>query len=202
MDPDDFIQSDETKDEAEGYLTGQLLIAMPAMRDPRFTRTVIYMCAHNDQGAMGLVINRLVGSIKFADLLEELELESAPVDASHYPTIHFGGPVETGRGFVLHSDDYLRDDSMPLEDGLALTATVDILRDIALGSGPRRAILALGYAGWGPGQLDGELQENSWLSVESDPDLLFGAALDDKWDRALAKLGISASLLSTDAGHA
>lgn len=202
MDLDDFSQPDGTEDDAEGYLTGQLLIAMPAMRDPRFTRTVIYMCVHNDQGAMGLVINRLVGSIKFADLLEELELKSAPVDASNYPTIHFGGPVETGRGFVLHSDDYLRDDSMPLEDGLALTATVDILRDIALGSGPDKAILALGYAGWGPGQLDGELQENSWLSVESDPDLVFGTALDDKWEQALTKLGISAALLSTDAGHA
>lgn len=202
MDPDDFSHSDGMKDEAEGYLTGQLLIAMPSMRDPRFTRTVIYMCVHNDQGAMGLVINRLVGSIKFSDLLEELELKSPPVEAGRFPTVHFGGPVETGRGFVLHSDDYLRDDSMPLDDGLALTATVDILRDIALGSGPDKAMLALGYAGWGPGQLDGELQENSWLSVESDPELLFGAGLDDKWEKALAKLGISASLLSTDAGHA
>jgi putative transcriptional regulator len=202
MDPDDFSHSDGMTEADDGYLTGQLLIAMPAMRDPRFTRTVIYMCVHNDQGAMGLVINRLVGSIKFADLLEELDLKSPPVDSSHFPTIHFGGPVETGRGFVLHSDDYLRDDSMPLDDGLALTATVDILRDIALGSGPDKAILALGYAGWGPGQLDGELQENSWLSVESDLDLLFGSALDDKWEQALAKLGISASLLSSDAGHA
>lgn len=202
MDPDDSTHSDGAKGEADGYLTGQLLIAMPSMRDPRFTRTVIYMCVHNDQGAMGLVINRLVGSIKFSDLLEELDLKSPPVDAKRYPTVHFGGPVETGRGFVLHSDDYLRNDSMPLDDGLALTATVDILRDIALGSGPDKAMLALGYAGWGPGQLDGELQENSWLSVESDPDLLFGTGLDDKWEKALAKLGISASLLSTDAGHA
>jgi putative transcriptional regulator len=202
MDPDDFSQANGMKGGGEGYLTGQLLIAMPAMRDPRFTRTVIYMCVHNDQGAMGLVINRLVGSIKFADLLEELALKSPPVAASRYPTVHFGGPVETGRGFVLHSDDYMSDDSMPLEGGLALTATVDILRDIALGNGPDKAMLALGYAGWGPGQLDGELQENSWLSVESDPELLFGTTLDDKWEKALAKLGISASLLSSDAGHA
>ena len=202
MDPDDFGHSHSSKGGGEGYLTGQLLIAMPSMRDPRFTRTVIYMCVHNDQGAMGLVINRLVGSIKFADLLEELDLKSEPVAADRFPTIHFGGPVETGRGFVLHSDDYLGGDTMPLEDGLAMTATIDVLRDIALGSGPDKAILALGYAGWGPGQLDGELQENSWLSVESDPDLLFGRDLDDKWEKALAKLGISASLLSTDAGHA
>lgn len=202
MDPDELGHAHGKESGGEGYLTGQLLIAMPSMRDPRFTRTVIYMCAHNDQGAMGLVINRLVGSIKFADLLEELDLKSKPVAASRFPTVHFGGPVETGRGFVLHSDDYLGGDTMPLEDGLALTATIDVLRDIALGSGPDKAILALGYAGWGPGQLDGELQENSWLSVDSDPELLFGAGLDDKWEKALAKLGISASLLSSDAGHA
>lgn len=202
MDPDDITRSDEDPDGGEGYLTGQLLIAMPAMRDPRFTRTVIYMCVHNDKGAMGLVINRLVGSIKFADLLEELELKSPPVSSSRFPAVHFGGPVETGRGFVLHSADYLSDDSMQLSGGLALTATINILRDIALGTGPTKAILALGYAGWGPGQLDDELQENSWLSVGSDPELLFGTSLDDKWDRALAKIGISASLLSTDSGHA
>lgn len=202
MDPDEFAEQDGMPEDAEGYLTGQLLIAMPAMRDPRFTRSVIYMCVHNDQGAMGLVINRLVGSIKFSDLLEELELDTAPIDSSKFPAVHFGGPVETGRGFVLHSADYLRDDSMQLSEGLALTATVDILRDIALGSGPTKALLTLGYAGWGPGQLDDELQENSWLSVDCDPDLLFGSALDDKWDRALAKIGISASLLSTDSGHA
>lgn len=207
MDPDDFSQDGgrETGDansDAEGYLSGQMLIAMPAMRDPRFTRSVIYMCAHNDEGAMGLIVNRLVGSIKFADLLEELDLEDAPVDASRFPPVHFGGPVETGRGFVLHSSDYLSDDSMQLDDALALTATVDILRDIAVGRGPKQALLALGYAGWGPGQLDGELIENAWLSVDSDPDLVFGSSLDDKWEQALAKLGISASLLSSDAGRA
>lgn len=207
MIPDEFsdeneMPEDDFPEDDDGYLTGQLLIAMPAMRDPRFTRSVIYMCVHNDQGAMGLVVNRLVGSIKFADLLEELELKGEPVDSSRFPAVHFGGPVETGRGFVLHSADYLSDDSMQLSDELALTATVDILRDIALGSGPEKAILTLGYAGWGPGQLDGEIQENAWLSVDCDTDLLFGSSLDDKWEMALAKLGISASLLSSDAGHA
>lgn len=207
MNPDDLARDDAGRNEgmdenSEGYLTGQLLIAMPSMRDPRFTRSVIYLCAHNDEGAMGLVINRLVGSVKFTDLLEELELEGTPVESSRFPSIHFGGPVETGRGFVLHSADYLSDDSMPLGENLALTATVDILRDIALGAGPERAMLALGYAGWGPGQLDGELQENAWLSVDCDTDLLFGQSMDDKWEQALAKLGISASLLSTEAGHA
>lgn len=207
MDPDDVSRDDKPgtgamDDGAEGYLSGQLLIAMPSMRDPRFTRTVIYMCVHNDEGAMGLVLNRLVGSIKFADLLEELDLKRPPVDPARFPAVHFGGPVETGRGFVLHSADYLSDDSMPLDENLALTATVDILRDIALGVGPEKAMLALGYAGWGPGQLDGELQENAWLSVDSDADLIFGASMDDKWEKALAKIGISASLLSSDAGHA
>jgi putative transcriptional regulator len=198
MQPDD----DDQIDDAEGYLTGKLLVAMPAMRDPRFTRSVIYMCVHNDQGAMGLVVNRLVGSIKFADLLEELELAAPPVDETRFPAVHFGGPVETGRGFVLHSADYASEETMQLSDDLGLTATIDILRDIALGAGPERAILTLGYAGWGPGQLDGEIQENAWLCVDCDPELLFGAPLDDTWDRALAKIGVSASLLSSDAGHA
>ncbi len=125
-----------------------------------------------------------------------------PPPKSSAPAIHFGGPVETGRGFVLHSTDYVGPDSMPLAGTLALTATVDILKAIATGNGPRRHLLALGYAGWGPGQLDDELQENAWLSVEADPDLVFDAELDAKWDRALAKLGISASLLSPEAGHA
>lgn len=202
MNPNPSFRETDPPEEDDGYLTGQLLIAMPAMRDPRFTRSVIYMCVHNDQGAMGLVVNRLVGSIRFADLLEELQLEDEPIDSSRFPAVQFGGPVETGRGFVLHSADYLSDDSMPLGEGLALTATVDILRDIATGAGPDQAILALGYAGWGPGQLDSEIQENAWLSVDCDPDLLFGPSLDDKWDKALAKLGISASLLSSDAGRA
>ncbi len=197
-----MVSQDDPDDDQKGYLTGQLLIAMPAMQDPRFARTVIYMCVHNAEGAMGLVINRLVGSIKFRDLLEELDLQSTPVDDSRLPRIQFGGPVETGRGFVLHSADYLRDDSMQLTDDLALTATVEILRDIACGTGPRSSLLTLGYAGWGPGQLDGEIQENAWLSVDCDPELLFNAELDDKWDQALAKLGIDASLLSSDAGHA
>jgi putative transcriptional regulator len=185
-----------------GYLTGQLLIAMPAMRDPRFTRTVIYVCAHNEEGAMGIVVNRLIGSISFRDLMEQLELDPDRIPEARLPSIHFGGPVETGRGFVLHTTDYLVPDSMQLSENLALTATVDILRDIAEGAGPDRRLLALGYAGWGPGQLDDELQDNAWLSVDSDAEILFDKAMDDKWDRAMAKIGISPSLLSTEAGHA
>lgn len=185
-----------------GYLTGQLLIAMPNMRDPRFTRTVIYVCAHNEEGAMGLVLNRLIGSVSFRDLMEQLELDPDSLEEARMPSIHFGGPVETGRGFVLHSTDYLVPDSMRLSDDVALTATIDILRDIAGGAGPDDRLLALGYAGWGPGQLDEEIQDNAWLSVESDRDILFSAGLDDKWDKAFAKIGISPSLLSTEAGHA
>ena len=194
------MMSDEAT--AEGYLAGQILIAIPSMSDPRFSRTVIYLCAHNADGAMGLVLNRLIDSISFKDLLEELKVEEPAPDKASGPAIHFGGPVETGRGFVLHSADYAGPDSMPLTDAFALTATVDILKAIAAGEGPQQHLLALGYAGWGPGQLDDELQENAWLSVEADPDLVFDGGLDDKWDRALAKLGISASLLSSDAGHA
>ena len=193
---------DDGDTDGEGYLTGQILIAMPSMSDPRFARSVIYLCAHNAEGAMGLVLNRLIDSITFRDLLEELKVEEEPVTDDAAPAIHFGGPVETGRGFVLHSVNYVGPDSMTLSGKFALTATVDILKAIAAGTGPQRHLLALGYAGWGPGQLDGELHENAWLSVDADPELVFGVALTEKWDRALAKLGIDASLLSTDAGHA
>ena len=151
---------------------------------------------------MGIVVNRLIGSISFQDLMEQLELDPDRIPEARMPSIHFGGPVETGRGFVLHTTDYLVPDSMQLSESLALTATVDILRDISEGAGPDRRLLALGYAGWGPGQLDDELQDNAWLSVDSDPEILFDKVLDDKWDRALAKIGISPSLLSTEAGHA
>ncbi|MEQ8394249.1 YqgE/AlgH family protein [Thalassobaculum sp.] len=193
---------EDSEKDGEGYLTGQILIAMPSMSDPRFARSVIFLCAHNAEGAMGLVLNRLLDSITFKDLLEELKVEEEPLAEESAPAIHFGGPVETGRGFVLHSVDYVGPDSMPLSGTFALTATVDILKAIAAGNGPQRHLLALGYAGWGPGQLDGELQENAWLSVDADPELVFSVDLTEKWDRALAKLGIDVSLLSSDAGHA
>ena len=186
----------------DAYLTGQLLLAMPAMRDPRFARAVIYMCAHGEDGAIGLVINRLIGALPCADLLEQLGIAFDPDSSIVLPNVHFGGPVETERGFVLHGTDYMRDDSMPINDTMALTATVDIVRDIAEGEGPRDIVLALGYAGWGPGQLDGEIQENAWLNVESDAGLVFDPDLDAKWDRAIAKLGIDAALLSSEAGRA
>lgn len=191
---------DTDRETDEGYLTGQLLVAMPAMADPRFARSVIYVCAHNAEGAMGLVINRLVGSVTFPDLLRQLGIE--PVKVSDEIRVHFGGPVETGRGFVLHSDDYRHDSTLTVARQMALTATIDILQDIAAGRGPRRSLLALGYAGWGPGQLDSEIQANGWLHVEADEALVFDDDLENKWERAIAKLGVDVSLLSGDAGHA
>ncbi len=187
-------------DDIGDYLTGQLLIAMPNMRDPRFTRSVIYVCAHNADGAMGLVVNRLVGSVTFPDLLSQLGIDTDTV--TDEIRVHFGGPVESGRGFVLHSGEYNHDSTLRVAEQMALTATVDILQDIAKGAGPRRSLLALGYAGWGPGQLDAEIQSNGWLNVDADEQLVFGEELDDKWERAIGKLGVDPSLLSADAGHA
>jgi putative transcriptional regulator len=183
-----------------GYLTGQLLVAMPQMRDPRFTRSVIYMCAHNAEGAMGLVVNRRVGSITFSDLLTQLGI--GPNRRNDEIRVHFGGPVEQGRGFVLHSTDYAQAGTLRVDDLVALTATLDILKEIAAGGGPRRSILALGYAGWGPGQLDQEIQANGWLSVAADESLVFDDDLDQKWERAIGKIGVDFSKLSSDAGHA
>lgn len=184
----------------ESTLTGQLLVAMPQMADPRFTRTVIYLCAHSADGAMGLVVNRLIDSLSFPSLLEQLGLEAE--DPMADMPVHFGGPVESSRGFVLHSADYLQDSSLVIDDEIALTATIDVLRAIASGGGPQRRVLALGYAGWAPGQLDAEIQANGWMLVPADSDLVFGIDNGGKWQRALAKIGIDLSLLSSEAGHA
>jgi putative transcriptional regulator len=184
----------------DGYLTGQLLVAMPQMLDERFVKTVIYMCAHTEDGAMGLVVNKILEDIDFPDLLDQLDLN--PAAGGTDIRVHFGGPVESGRGFVLHSSDYQQDATMVIDEQIALTATTDILRDIAEGDGPQSSLLALGYAGWGPGQLDSEIQANGWLSVDADPGLIFGNEPDKIWQGALAKIGIDVSMLSGDAGHA
>ncbi len=184
----------------ESYLSGQLLVAMPGLQDPRFAKTVIYLCAHNSDGAMGLVVNREIDAISFPDLLEQLDIE--PSGNVEPIRVHFGGPVESGRGFVLHSPDYVQDTTMVVDAEVALTATIDILKAIAGGSGPRRRLLALGYAGWGPGQLDTEIKANGWLHVAADADLVFGADLEGKWQRAMGKLGIDPRMLSDEAGHA
>ena len=184
----------------ETSLTGHLLVAMPQMSDPRFTRTVVYLCAHSAEGAMGLVVNRLVESLTFESLMAQLGLESDGTGDAM--PIHFGGPVESSRGFVLHSADYVQESTLVIDEDIALTATIDVLKAIAAGEGPRRRVLALGYAGWAPGQLDAEIQANGWLLVPADPDLVFGLDNAAKWERALAKIGIDLSLLSSEAGHA
>ena len=180
-------------------LAGQLLIAMPQMQDNRFVRAVIFLCAHNEEGAMGLVINKLVETVTLPELLEKLGIPS--VGLVGHPRVHAGGPVEEGRGFVLHSDDYVEENTLVVGK-MALTATLDILRAIGRGKGPRRSMLALGYAGWGPGQLDAEMQENGWLHVPADETIIFDDDIADKWQRALGKLGINPLSLSGDAGHA
>jgi len=186
-------------------LTGQLLVAMPQMQDPRFARSVVYMCDHSEAtGAMGLVVNKRLDALTIDELYAHLKIEPVRHGASadRAPPVHFGGPVDPGRGFVLHSADYREEATLELSGGFAMTATIDILRAMGKGEGPRRCLLALGYAGWAPGQLDAEIQANGWLSVAADPDLVFGDADDSKWQRALAKLGVTPEMLSAEAGHA
>ena len=192
----------------QGYLDGQLLIAMPVMGDPRFERSVIYMCAHSSEGAMGIMVNRPAGSIDFPELLVQLDIIKEadqiklPENAESMKVLK-GGPVDTGRGFVLHSSDfYIENATLRIDDGICLTATVDILKAIAKGSGPKHAILALGYAGWAPGQLENEIQGNGWLHCDADQDLIFGGDVEEKYARALRKIGIDPGMLSNDAGHA
>ena len=182
-------------------LTGQFLVAMPQMQDPRFARSVVYICAHGeDAGAMGLVVNKPLGSLTIGELLVQLEIASS--GPAHSRLVHFGGPVEAGRGFVLHTADYNEEATLVVGGNIALTATLEILRAIGQGRGPRRSLFALGYAGWAPGQLDAEIQANGWLSVAADDDIIFDPDHDRKWNRALAKLGIDLTMLSSDAGHA
>src|ERR1700738_2437038 len=191
-----------------GYLDGQMLIAMPSMRDERFARSVIYVCAHSSEGAMGIVVNQRAANISFSDLLVQLEVIPAtdlielPPRAGSVKVLK-GGPVETGRGFVLHSSDFFIENStLPIDDGICLTATLDILKAIAGGKGPASAILALGYAGWAPGQLESEIQGNGWLHCAPDSDLIFGTDIGGKYEKALKKIGIDLGMLSSEAGHA
>jgi putative transcriptional regulator len=191
-----------------GYLDGQMLIAMPTMRDERFTRSVIYVCAHSSEGAMGIVVNQPAPNIQFSELLVQLdvipedELIKLPPRAGVVKVLK-GGPVETGRGFVLHSADFFIENStLPIDNGICLTATLDILKAIARGNGPASAVLALGYAGWAPGQLENEIQENGWLHCAADPELIFGADIDGKYGKAMRKIGIDPGKLSSEAGHA
>lgn len=187
--------------ETQMNLTGKLLVAMPGMADPRFSKAVIYMCAHGQDGAMGLVVNRPASDISFPDLLEQLSI--APRPGQRAPQVHLGGPVEHGRGFVLHSADYDGNASTLQVDGtFSMTATLDVLEDIARGHGPSAALLALGYAGWGPGQIESELQDNAWLVGEASPRLVFGPDSAGKWAAALGAMGIDPLRLSAAGGRA
>src|SRR6202045_2743647 len=201
-------QKTSGKISGRGYLDGQMLIAMPSMRDERFSRSVIYVCAHSSEGAMGIIVNQLAANVNFPDLLVQLEVIPA-ADLIQLPQragtvkVLKGGPVETGRGFVLHSSDFFIENStLPIDEGICLTATLDILKAIARGSGPRSAILALGYAGWAPGQLENEIQHNGWLHCPADADLIFGPDPGGKYQMALKKIRHDLAMLSREAGHA
>lgn len=191
-----------------GYLDGQMLIAMPSMGDDRFSRSVIYVCAHSSDGAMGIIVNQPAPNISFPDLLVKLDvipetdLIELPSSAGGVKVLK-GGPVETERGFVLHSADFFIENStLPIDDGICLTATLDILKAIARGDGPANAVLALGYAGWAPGQLENEIHQNGWLHCDADPELVFGRDNDGKYNKALKKIGVEIGMLSGEAGHA
>ncbi|MDF3034235.1 MAG: hypothetical protein K0R76_1189 [Alphaproteobacteria bacterium] len=180
--------------------TGKVLIAMPFLPDPRFSHAVIYVCGHDAQGAMGLIINKGLPTVTFEELLAQIGVDVSPVK-TQIP-IHYGGPVEIGRGFVLHSSDYVTESTVLIEKDFAMTATLDILRAIAMNQGPRDTLLALGYVGWGAGQLEQEIQDNGWLTIDAKPELIFDPDLDHKWRQALATLGVDPAGLSFEVGHA
>jgi putative transcriptional regulator len=188
------------KQDLSGYLTGQFLLAMPHMQDPRFEKAIIYICGHDVNGAMGLVINKHLGSLTLKGLLEYLSLPQETIKKDL--PIYCGGPVDMGRGFILHSDDFAHTATVPLGNNISLTATVDVLQSIAEGKGPHECLLAMGYVGWGPGQLDSELHSNRWLQIEADSETLFQVPIEKKWEHAISKLGVAPEVLSEDFGQA
>ena len=186
----------------ESNLSGQLLIAMPGMGDPRFANSVVFMCSHSDEGAMGLIVNKPTPEVRFSDLLEQLEIDSGGAEMRDI-RVHFGGPVENGRGFVLHSADYMSGKAtLKIDAKTAMTATLDVLEEIAKGRGPQASMLALGYSGWGPGQLEDEIKRNGWLTCPPRADILFGRTNEHKWAAALKSLGIDPAMLSSSSGRA
>ena len=187
-------------DANDNHLAGMLLVAMPGMPDPRFDRSVIFLCAHSTEGAMGIIVNQLAENVAFDSIIEQLGIEPT-ADAAELK-VHVGGPVESSRGFVLHSADYVHENTLMIDEGFALTATVDVLRAIAGGEGPRQKVFALGYAGWAPGQLDTEIKKNGWLITPPDQGVVFELDDAEKWAGALKKIGVDPSLLSSTAGHA
>lgn len=194
--------NDEESNDA--YIAGKLLLAMPAMGDFRFEKSVIYMCAHDELGAMGLVINNPMPELDFKDLMDQLDVTSdIEFDPKSLATqVMNGGPVEGARGFLLHSSDFQLPDTIKVDDGVSVTGTLDALKDVASGQGPKEKIFILGYAGWSAGQLDEELQRNAWLIVDADPELVFHENPSEKWDLAMKKLGIDPAMLSSTGGTA
>ncbi|MEP2531288.1 YqgE/AlgH family protein [Shimia sp.] len=182
-------------------LTGCMLIAMPGMGDPRFMHSVVFLCAHSEDGAMGLIVNKAIDKMRVSDLLNQLSisLQRPEYDGNLY----FGGPVEGGRGFVLHSPEYRSDlSTLRVSDGFAMTATLDVLEGMAQGKGPERTLVALGYSGWGPGQLESEIAANGWLICDATQELVFDLPNAEKWPEALKSIGVDALSLSSTAGHA
>jgi putative transcriptional regulator len=190
----------ESKQELSGYVTGQFLVAMPHVQDPRFEKAVVFVCGHDANGAMGLIINKYLGDLTLKGLLTYLNL---PVESLKRDLpIFLGGPVDTGRGFVLHSDDFNHPGTLVLGNHIALTATVDVLQSIAKGDGPKDCLLVMGYVGWNPGQLDAELHSNRWLQLNADVDILFHVPIEEKWEKALESLGVLPEFLSEEYGQA
>ncbi len=182
-------------------LDGQLLIAMPGMGDPRFEKSVVFLCAHSEDGALGLIVNKPSEQVSFRHLLDQLSLDVG--EPQRDIRVHFGGPVENERGFVLHTADYATEAAtLRVSERFGMTATLDVLEEIARGDGPKSALLALGYAGWGPGQLEDEILQNGWLTCDADPELVFGSDDAGKWEAALKTMGIDPLLLSSTAGRA
>ena len=188
----------------QGFLNGQLLLAMPSLSDPRFDSAVIYICTHTEEGAMGLVINSLCENIDFPDLLNQLKIDCPDTKKFNLDkiTLHEGGPVESGRGFILHSADYVQETTLIISETIAMTATIDILTAIACNEGPQDYLIALGFSGWGRGQLESEIRKNSWLTIEADEELVFRTDLELKLPRALTKLGVDINMLSSECGNA
>ncbi|MGB1110037.1 MAG: YqgE/AlgH family protein [Gammaproteobacteria bacterium] len=182
------------------YLTGQLLVAMPALADPNFRQTVTYLCEHTSEGALGIVINRPL-ELTLGEIFSHLDVTPEDPDSSDLP-VYLGGPVQTDRGFVIHQPLRRWESTLKVSDTTGLTTSQDILRDIAIGRGPGQALVALGYAGWSAGQLEQEIRDNAWLNVPADDRILFETPVEERWERAVEKLGIDPQLLSTEAGHA
>jgi len=181
-------------------LTGQILVSMPSLEDERFFKTVIYMCAHSSEGSMGIIINKKIDYDLYPDLLEQLGIDK-PLDNKKL-FIRYGGPIESGRGFVLHSDDMMRKETLNIDKGVALTSTAEFFDDLSKGEGPKNSILALGYSGWGPGQLELEIMQNSWMSLTVDTSFLFDDEVSRKWKQAYKILGVDPNNLSFQSGNA